>query len=92
MIESRSGLSFMEEAGFVLLIGREMVGQKLQGDCALEPGVLGFVDNPHPAFAKLLDDAIVRNCLTDHVQLCPYFYQLLKPWIITERIKNRIKS
>ena|SRR6266568_5021181 len=40
--------------------------QKLQSDKAAEFSVLGLVDNPHPAAAKLLDDAVMRNRLADH--------------------------
>ena len=33
---------------------------------AMQPHVLGFVDHTHPAAAQLLDDAVVRDGLTDH--------------------------
>ena len=43
--------------------------EELQGDGALEASVFGFVDNPHAAFAKLLEDLVVGNSLADHGNL-----------------------
>jgi hypothetical protein len=45
---------------------RHIVRQELERDEASEIGVLGFVDNAHPAAAQLLDEAVVRDGLTDH--------------------------
>jgi hypothetical protein len=33
---------------------------------AVEPGVLGLVDDAHTALAELGDDFVVGNCFTDH--------------------------
>jgi hypothetical protein len=44
----------------------QIVREEFQGDEATEIGVLGFVDNTHPAAAQLLDDAVVRDGLADH--------------------------
>ena len=49
-----------------LRVSGELIGQELQGDEAAELGVLGLVNNAHPAAAELLDDAIVRDGLPDH--------------------------
>ena len=42
------------------------VGQEFQGDEAPKLGVLGLVDDAHPAAAQFLDDAVVRDGLADH--------------------------
>ena len=39
---------------------------ELQGDEAVQPGVLGLVHHSHAAPAELLDDAVVRDGLADH--------------------------
>jgi hypothetical protein len=43
-----------------------VLGQKLQCDKAPKLGVLGLVNDTHPAAAKLLDDFVVRDGLADH--------------------------
>ncbi len=45
-----------------------IVGQEFQSDEAAEARVLGLVDDAHPAAAELLDDAVVRDGLADHVR------------------------
>ena len=40
------------------------IGKKLQCDEAMQPRVLGLVDNTHAA--ELLDDTVVRDGLPDH--------------------------
>ena len=42
-------------------------GEELQSDGAVQVGVLGLVDDIHPALTQLLGDAVVRNGLADHV-------------------------
>ncbi|HEU0370288.1 MAG TPA: hypothetical protein VFR42_13805, partial [Candidatus Acidoferrum sp.] len=37
-----------------------------QSDKATEFGILSFVHDAHPATAKLLNDAVVRDGLADH--------------------------
>ena len=54
----------MDEAGIAVGITDELEGQELQGDDAVELQVLATVDDPHVALAELLEDAIVRNCLS----------------------------
>jgi hypothetical protein len=39
--------------------------QELDRDRAVEPGLLGIVHHTHPATTELLEEAIVRNGLTD---------------------------
>jgi hypothetical protein len=49
-----------------LSIPGNFIGQKLEGDEAMQSRVLGFVYHTHAATTELLDDAIVRNGLADH--------------------------
>ena len=67
MVQSRSGLCFTAKAAQDLSIFGHFVGQKLQRNKAIEFGVLGFVYDAHPAAAQLLEDAIVRDGLADHI-------------------------
>ena len=40
-------------------------GKELECDSALEAGVCGSVDDTHAAFAELLENLVMRDCLTD---------------------------
>jgi hypothetical protein len=44
----------------------QIVRQEFQGDDAAQVSILSPVDDTHPASAKLLNDAVVRNGLADH--------------------------
>ena len=46
-------------------IPRELFGDELERDEAVQPRIFGFVDDAHAAAAQLLDDAVVRERLTD---------------------------
>lgn len=65
MIERRSGAGFAAEAFEGLRIVGNIFGKKLDGDEAAELEVFGFVDDAHPTAAKLVDDAIMGEGLTD---------------------------
>ena len=65
VVQCRGRLRLTLEASQSLSIFRNIFGQKLQGNEAVELGVLSFVDNTHPAAAKLFDDAVVRDGLAD---------------------------
>ena len=69
MIQRRSGLRLALEAGQSLRIFGDIVGQEFQRDKAAELEVLRLVNHAHAAAAQLLDDAVMRDGLTDHV--CP---------------------
>ena len=45
-----------------------VIGQELQGDEAVKPGVLGLVDHTHAPAAELLDNAVVRDGLADQFE------------------------
>ncbi|HUI77606.1 MAG TPA: hypothetical protein VLY24_06805 [Bryobacteraceae bacterium] len=66
VVQGGSGLSFALKPGQRIAIAGDLFGQELQGHEAAQAGVFGFVDNAHSAAAQLFNDAVVRNCLTDH--------------------------
>ena len=66
MVQGRGGLRFALEAGQCLGVSGDFIGQELQCDKTMQPGVLGLVDHTHAAAAELLDDAVVRDGLADH--------------------------
>ena len=67
MIERRGGKRFSLKAftssGIILHIGR----QELQRDMAMQLEVFGFVHHTHPAATELRENAIVRDCLANHL-------------------------
>src|SRR5579864_8282275 len=66
VVESRGSLGLTAEAGQILRVFGDIVRQEFQGHEAAEPRVLGFIHYSHATTAKLLDDAIVRDALSDH--------------------------
>jgi len=66
VIQCRCGLGFALKAGERLRVACNVLWQEFEGDEAVQPGVLGFVDHAHPATAKFLDDAVVRDDPVDH--------------------------
>ena len=66
MIQCGGSLRFALKAGEGLCISGNVIGQKFEGDKAVETHVLGLVDHTHAATAELLDDAVVRDGLADH--------------------------
>ncbi len=62
MVERRDGACFAFEAGSALLVRREFRQQRLEGDIAPEPGVMGAEHLAHPAATKLLQNAVVSEC------------------------------
>ena len=43
-----------------------MCGEKLESDGALELGVLGLVNDTHPAFTEFLGDLVMRDGAAHH--------------------------
>ncbi len=70
MVEGRRGTRLPAKAFQHLRVFCNVFRQELQSDKATEFGVLGLIDHTHPAAAQLLDDAVVRNGLTDHLREC----------------------
>ena len=48
-----------------LSVLRNIVGQELQGDKAMELGVFGLIHHTHTAATELFDDAVMRDGLAD---------------------------
>src|SRR2546428_13673124 len=46
--------------------GGYLVGQEFQGNETIEFYILGLIDDAHSTTAELLDDAVVRDGLTEH--------------------------
>jgi hypothetical protein len=55
------------KTGQGLRIAGYVVGQKFDGDEAVQARVLGLIDDAHAATAEFLEDAVVRDGLADHV-------------------------
>ena len=68
MVQRRRSSRFTAEAFQGLRIFRHVLRQELQRDKAAKFDVLGLVDHTHPAAAELLDDAVVRDGLADHLR------------------------
>src|ERR1700730_11142960 len=66
MVESGGRLRLPLETGQGLRVLRHIIGQKLEGNKPVQVYVLGLVDHTHTAAAQFLDDAVVRDGLTDH--------------------------
>ena len=67
MVQGGGSFSFALESSDGLGIAGKLIGQELQGNEAVKPRVLGFVDDTHTAAAQLLDDAVVQDGLTDEL-------------------------
>src|SRR5713226_5366407 len=67
MVESGGCLRLPLEAGQGLGVFGDVIGQKLQGDKPVQGHVLGLVDHTHPATTQLVEDAVVRDGLADHL-------------------------
>ncbi len=50
---------------------RDLIGQELERDEAVQASVFGFVDHTHPAAAELSENAVMRNRRADHAGLTP---------------------
>jgi hypothetical protein len=61
MVQFCRRLRFALEPGATVGILTQVKGKKLEGDLAVEFGILSQVDLTHPAGADLLDDPIVPD-------------------------------
>ena len=66
MIQCRCRLRFALKTAEGLRIACHFVRQELQSDEAVQPCVLGFVDDAHAAATEFLDNAVVRDGLANH--------------------------
>src|SRR5437660_12581418 len=67
MVQSGGGLGLASKTLQSLDVLCKFLRQEFQGNKTLELCVLSLVDNTHPAAAEFLDNAIMRNGLSDHV-------------------------
>ena len=70
MVESGGGAGFALEAAQSLRVAGDLVGEKFEGDEAVEASVFGFVDHAHAATAEFLEHAVVRDGLANHFCSC----------------------
>jgi hypothetical protein len=68
VVEGGSGACFAPETLERLRVTSNFFGQKLQGDKATKFRVLRFIDHAHTAAPELLDDAVVRDGLANHLR------------------------
>src|ERR1700740_3043443 len=66
MVQRRRGLRLRPKSPQALPVLRHIFRKELQSDEAVEPCVLRLVHHSHTAAAQLLDDAVMRNNMTDH--------------------------
>ena len=66
MIERGRGARLALEPFYSLRVGRELRRQELQRDSSSEADVFGLIDHSHSPAAQKLEDAVVRDRLTDH--------------------------
>ena len=59
MIQCRCGAGFAQKALTGLPVVGDVIGQELEGDEAVQLGVLGLVDNTHAASAQSLQNPIM---------------------------------
>ena len=66
MVETGSSLSFATKTRKKVLVGSDVLRKKLQGDAATERCILGLENDTHAAAAQPLQNAVVRDGLSDH--------------------------
>ncbi len=66
VIQGRSRLGFPLQTLQSLMVPGQLIRQKLQGDRALEPGVLRLEDHAHASAAELLQNSVVRRFFPCH--------------------------
>ena len=62
----RGGAGFLHEVRTPVVIVDISRREEFQGNRAFELGVLGFVDDTHPALTDFLGDLVVRDGFADH--------------------------
>src|SRR5262249_21254037 len=67
MIERGSEARFLKESRQALGIGGPLRREHLQGDHAAQASIFGAIDGAHPAFADLIENAIVAEDVPRHV-------------------------
>src|SRR5215470_1046677 len=73
MIQGGGSFGFTLEPAQGLWVFGYVLRQELEGHKTTELHILGLIHNTHPATAELLDDAIVRDGLTDQLGGCAHW-------------------
>ena len=66
VIQRGRRLRFTLEAAQGLRIAGNLIGQELQCDKTVQPRIFRLEDDAHTAAPEFLDDAVVRDGLSDH--------------------------
>ena len=66
MVQCGSSLRLALEAGESLRVSATSSGRNFSATKRCKPRVFSLVDHTHPAAAQLLDDAVMRDGLSDH--------------------------
>jgi hypothetical protein len=69
VVEGGGGPRLLDEpsAALRVVVARApLIGKELQGDGAVQAGVLGLVHDTHPPASQLFDQAVVGDALADH--------------------------
>ena len=61
MLDRRGGLGLLDEAPAPIAVVRQVVGQDLERDIAVQPRVGGAIDHAHPAAADFFGNPIVAE-------------------------------
>ena len=70
VVEQGRRLGLALEALQGLVVGAEAGGERLEGDEAVQHGVVGLVDLAHRAAAELADDRVLADPLAIHAVIC----------------------
>jgi hypothetical protein len=66
MVQLRGEARFLDQAGSSGLVGQGLGGQDLQCDIPVELLVMGAIDHAHATGAKLLENPVMAERLTNH--------------------------
>src|SRR5215467_11194402 len=73
MVQRRGGSRLASRSFERLRVMSNSVGQEFQRNETPKLGVLGFIDDTHSTAAQLLNDAVVRDGLTDQLGRCGHW-------------------
>src|SRR5208283_2861410 len=73
VVQRGSCTSFTSESFECLWVMGDIFGQEFQSDEASQVRVFSFIDDTHPATAELVDDAVMRDGLSDQlIRITPW--------------------
>jgi len=68
MIQRRRRLRFALKTGKRYWVTGDRLGQKLERNKTVQSYIFGFIHYTHPAATEFLDNLVVRNGPSDHVE------------------------